>query len=382
MDEGNHPGLGPDPIPAGAGAGPAPQGSQADPQPFQQPQPQGRGTSFYVAIFLFLLLLVSAGLNLVLMAFGLLGGAGAGGGASGVSSADGNYEIVRVGEDSGAEKLVLRIPVDGAIVEQQSPVMGAPGGIVTRIKTALRDAEQQESIAGVILDINSPGGGVTDSDYIFDAVQEYRSRSGKPVVAVLGDLAASGGYYVAAACDHIIARETTITGSIGVIMSSYQYGDALRELGIKPLTIKSSATPYKDIMSPTREMTPDERQILQSIIDEMYEKFVAVVMEGRAGKMTEAEIRAAANGLIYSANQALERKLVDDIGDLDDALAWMEGQGAEGPFQMVEHRRIPGLRDLLFGVKGPEPLSLQSAAAQLLQGATSPRFLYYWQGAR
>jgi signal peptide peptidase SppA len=157
---------------------------------------------------------------------------------------------------------VLQIGVRGAIAESGSPVLGAAGGSVSQVKRGLRMAAADD-VLGVLLYIDSPGGGVTDSDEIWRLIRKFRQEHPqKPVVALFGDIAASGGYYVAAACERITAHRSTITGSIGVIMSGWNFAEAAKKFGVEQIAIKSERTPFKDILSPTRPMRDDERALL------------------------------------------------------------------------------------------------------------------------
>jgi hypothetical protein len=157
----------------------------------------------------------------------VIGSAASGFGA--LEEADDQYQVVVVRGDNEVRDKVLRIVVEGAIAEQSSPVIGASGGTVSRVERALKLARRDDTIKGVLLAINSPGGGVTDSDLIYRAIKTFRDETGKPVVAHFGDLAASGGYYIACACEQILASSTTITGSIGVVLSTWNYVERLLE---------------------------------------------------------------------------------------------------------------------------------------------------------
>jgi protease-4 len=343
------------------------------------PAREGRSVSFYVAIFLALLLLVSGALNLLLLFFSVVGSAASPFGVGSVAEDGAMYELVAVGGDRRARQMILRIPVAGAISENPSPLIGGAGGTVSQVRRALATAARNDDVKAVLLDINSPGGGVTDSDEIWSAITAFRREHGKKVLALLGDTAASGGYYIAAACDRIVARPTTITGSIGVIVGSYEYAEGLKKLGIKPVTLISPDTPYKDILSGERTMTDDERQKLLAIVQEMYERFVDVVDSGRAN-LDRDEVRKLANGLIYSAQQALRTGLVDGIGSSQEALAMLrEMAGLDAEAKVVEQRRVPTFLDALVG--GPR-LSFDRELAGLLRASTGARFLYYWQGGR
>lgn len=177
-------------------------------------------------------------------------------------------------------------------------------------------AATDSSVEAVLLHVDSPGGGVTESAEIHRKLTELQEVYGKPFYVSMGGTAASGGYYVAAPADKIFAEPSTITGSIGVIMESINYSKLAEDFGIEFNTIKSGK--HKDILSSNREMTDEEREILQEMIDEMYQDFVDVIVEGR--EMSEEEVRKIGDGRIYTGRQALENGLVDEVGSFEDAL--------------------------------------------------------------
>jgi protease-4 len=348
------------------------------PAPYPLPR-ESRNVSFYVAIILGILLLVSGAINVLLLVVSV--GSFAGSALGGVGEADGAfYDVVRVGGDASARDKVLRIPIVGAIAEDSNPILGAAGGTVSQVRRSLRFAAEDERVRGILLAIDSPGGGVTDSDEIYRLVRAFKQDHPQvKVLALFGDLAASGGYYVAAAADRIVARRTSITGSIGVIMSAWNFAEAAKRFGVEQVVIKSEQTPFKDILSPMRPMRDDERRLLTGIVEELYDQFVEVVDAGRP-KLDLDQVRALANGAVYSANQAWQNGLVDEIGDASTAEAWFRDQ--VGPVQVLEYRRRPGLGELLFGVRSPAPPDLAATAARLLAADTGPRFLYFWPGGR
>lgn len=347
------------------------------------PPSEGRPVSFYVALFLGLLLLISGAINVVLVVLAIIGSASAL--PSSLAEADDlNYQVVTVGGDPGARDKILRVPIVGAIAEAPSALIGAPGGTVSQVRRSLSLAQRRDDIRAVLLDINSPGGGVTDSDEIWRLLRKFkRENPDIPLVAHFGDICASGGYYIAVACDHIVSRRTTMTGSIGVIMSSYQIGEALDKIGVDPVVIKSERTPYKDILSLSRPMTEEETAMLTSIVDEMLDRFIEVVDLGRDNLSVE-QVTAAATGAIYSASQALERGLVDAVGDGEDVHQWILNQAGIEAAAVIEQRRRPGLADLLLGASAPAPgrSSVEAALGTLMEQATAPRLLYFWPGAR
>ncbi|MFT7535663.1 MAG: protease-4 [Hyphomicrobiaceae bacterium] len=363
-------------IPPGPPAASPPPG--VPPQQPHWPAPPGaatpresRGIAFFVAVFLGILLLVSAGLNvlLLLLSVGSIAGAGTGGG--------GNFDEVHVVGDRGSEHKVLQIAIRGAIAEGASPLLGAAGGTVTQVERALRYAKSQD-VEGLLLYIDSPGGGVTDSDRIYTMLKRFRlNHPQMPVMALYGDMAASGGYYIAVAAEHIISRRTSISGSIGVIMSAWNFAKLAEEHGVEQVVIKSDRTPFKDMLSPTRALSDGERTMLMSIVDELYDQFVTVVMEGRG--MDRAAVERVATGGIYTAKQSLASGLVDEIGDYESALDWFKGRLGHD-VAVVEQRRRAGLTDLLFGMRAANAPA--SSVESLLTSSTGPRFLYFWQGGR
>ena len=355
------------------------------PQPaqgwYREPR-EGKPASFWVALFLFLLLLVSAGLNVLLLVVGVIGSAASATlGTGTVEEDDGLWQLTGVSGDAESKTRILRIPIVGAIAEEKSALIGARGGTVSFVRRALRFAERDsKTIKGVLLAIDSPGGGVTASDEIWQAVREFKKRTNIPVHAVFGDLAASGGYYVAVACDKITARATTITGSIGVILSSYNAAEAAKKLGIEQVNIISAKTPFKDLLSPLKPVRAEDRAILTSIVDEMYARFVDVVLQGRP-KLTREQVETLADGRVYSASQALDKGLVDAIGDEADALSALRDAMSVASAQVVEPRRRPSLGEMLIGARATVP-GIDASLAHVLNSATGPRLLYYWQGGR
>ena len=218
----------------------------------------------------------------------------------------------------------------------------------------LQQAESAPAVKAILLHINTPGGGVVASDEIHYQL----TRMQKPVVVWMGDMAASGGYYIAAAADHIVAHPDTLTGSIGVITQILNVEELMKKVGVEMSVIKSSG--LKDIGSMYREMTDDEKALWQGIINETYEHFVQVVAEGR--KMDPARVRELADGRIYTGRQALELGLVDEVGNLSDAVrVAAEMGGIQGEPRLLEYQRSVSLFDWLVGFA-----SLRGGTADLL----------------
>jgi protease-4 len=173
------------------------------------------------------------------------------------------------------------------------------------------------SIKAIILRIESPGGGVASSQEIYEEVSRVR-LGGKLVVASLGSVAASGGYYVACTADRIFANAGTLTGSIGVIVQLANAEDLLRKVGVASTVITSG--PFKDSGNPTRTLRPEERQVFQALVDDVYQQFVEAVAQGR--NLPLDEVRQAADGRIYTGRQAKDLRLVDELGSMQDAITY------------------------------------------------------------
>jgi len=178
----------------------------------------------------------------------------------------------------------------------------------------LRRFRQTSWIKAVVVRIDSPGGAVAPTQEIFEEIQ--RTKKKKPCIASMGSVAASGGYYIASACDKILANPGTMTGSIGVIMQLSNFEELMKKIGVKGVNIKSGAN--KDIGSPFQPLSPEGREILQALVDNVHGQFVTAVAKGRG--MDEARVRKLADGRIYSGAQAKELGLVDQFGTLEDAI--------------------------------------------------------------
>jgi protease IV len=198
-------------------------------------------------------------------------------------------------------------------------------------------------VAAVVLRVNSPGGVVAPTQEIFAAVERVRA-AGKPVVASMGSVAASGGYYVAVAANRVYANPGTLTGSIGVVMQLANVEGLLKKVGVDYIVVKAGA--YKDIGNIARPMKPEERQVLQALLDDVYGQFVKAVAERRG--LDEKTVRAFADGRIYSGQQARALKMVDEMGGLEDAIeAAAKLAGIVGRPKLIYPRRGFSLRNLL-----------------------------------
>jgi protease-4 len=229
------------------------------------------------------------------------------------------HEVTLV--ESGADAKVLLVRIDGDITDEgEGPsLFGGREGTTAQVKDVLDLARRDDSICALLVRVNSPGGGVTASDIIYRELLAWKRQTGKPVVALLMDVAASGGYYVSLAADRIVAHPTCVTGSIGVIAMLPNVSGLFDKIGVKVHTIKSGEK--KDVGSPFRPMTEDDQKSMQSLIDHVYGRFVDVVVEGRRGALSREGVRKLADGRVFTAAEARAAKLVDEIGYFDDAFA-------------------------------------------------------------
>lgn len=259
----------------------------------------------------------------------------------------------------GTDKVAI-VPIEGEIVDARESL------------ELLHKYANNATIKAIVVRINSPGGAIAPSQEIYSAIRRLRKETGKPIVASLDSVAASGGFYIASACDPIVANPGSITGSIGVILQWFDVKDLLQWAKVKPETITSGA--LKDAGSPYRQMTDAERAYFQSVVTQLHSQFVRDVAAGRDGKMKLEEVQRIADGRIFTGEQALELKLIDELGTIDDAvrkagaMAGIEGE----PTKVWPRRREPGFFDLLSGSSDAEGLLERVAARRI------PRFLYRW----
>ena len=192
---------------------------------------------------------------------------------------------------------------------------GVSQGITSDLLMMLRKARKDDKIKGVLLRLNTPGGSVTDADLVYRELKQLH-KAGKPTLVLMDDTCASGGYYVALAAQEVWALPTTITGSIGVIVSGLNFSKLLNDYGIVDQSVTSG--PNKALFSPTSAPNPAHRQIMQSLVDQLYQRFLKLLIEGR--KIEESKARMLADGRVFTAADALKHKLIDKIGYPDDAL--------------------------------------------------------------
>jgi protease-4 len=282
-------------------------------------------------------------------------------------------------EGKGDAKILL-MDVSGFLSDE------APGGALTigappprvpllvRLREELRKASDDARVRALVLRINSPGGTVTASDIIFRELTAFKQARGIPVVASLMDVAASGGYYVALAADSIVAHPTTVTGSIGVIMISLNAEGLMQKLGLATAAIKSGER--KDMGSPFRALTPEERQIFQSVIDDLHGQFVAKVVAQR--RLPAAVAAALADGRIYTAEQALQHRLVDRVGYVPDALEAARRAAGVDEARVVVYKRPRQYRATYYARAESDSGALATVSQLAAIAGAGPKFLYLW----
>ncbi len=277
----------------------------------------------------------------------------------------GNYTLVEEEPGEGKDRILL-VRAEGVLVSGQ----GAAPTIIAQLRQ-LRTRDVPRNVKTVLLRVNSPGGTVTACDVIDDEVQKCK-RAGYKFVAFYDEVAASGGYYVSARADRIVARPTCVTGSIGVIGMSFNIKRLLDEkLGIATQTMKS--VPYKDVPSMFRPMTDQEKDYMQNIIDTYHARFTGIVKDGR--KLSDAEVAAFADGRVFLADDALKLKIIDEVGHWDAAVAAARKlTGSRAP--IIGYRRRPNPLELMLQAKSdsalPQELRLK------LEVAAGQRFCYLW----
>ena len=250
-------------------------------------------------------------------------------GAAGMSAGSGDsssVEIVTL-RDNDSDNKIVAIDLSGLIASFSVDASG--NNMVESLRRQFKWARQDDAVKAVLFRINSPGGEVLASDRIYEIIRNFQDECDKPVVAVMGALAASGGYYVAAPCNWIVAHELTITGSIGVIMQGYNLRNLMDKVGVRPMVFKSGK--HKDMLSYDKreeDITPEERKMVQDLIDETFGRFKKIVREGRNlerrnkpgdGKALSDDWEEQADGRILSGTQAIGQGFVDELGDLDTA---------------------------------------------------------------
>lgn len=265
---------------------------------------------------------------------------------------------------------VLRLDLSGVIM-RGSPGGGLFGGgidMVESMKRKIKAAEEDRNVRAIVLEVNSPGGAVTSTDEIYKALMDFK-QSGKDrrVIAFVRDMAVSGSYWVSVAGDRIIAEPTSVIGSIGVLLQSYNWSDLSKKIGVTDTTIKSGEN--KDLLNPFRKTSPEQKELLQRVIDGNFDLFKEVVRENRG--LNREDLDLIADGRIMTAHRALETGLIDQIGYWDDVMACTkEVLGVEN-FRTIRYRQRRNLFEVFASATARELGSLFRAKA--------PRLMSIWE---
>jgi len=316
-----------------------------------------------VIIFLFVAVCASLFGNLVLLA--LLGVKGAPNVAASGLLRDRGFEEVLVADGASSDSRIVVIPLEGIIAVGQPGPLG--NDLVSDFKLALEQARTDKSVKAVVVATDSPGGEITASDVLYNAIQNFAKH--KPIIVYFNSIGASGAYYAACGASYIMCNDTTFTGSIGVIISTLNYRDLFGKIGLESVVFKSGK--FKDMLNGARELTPEESEYVQGLVMQSYGRFVGIVAKAR--KIDEMELRnGPADGRILSGTDAYAAGLIDQLGYVEDAYAKaMQLAGVEDA-QVVRYKRKVSFSDIfsLFGeARTPEiKINLMEGMPKLLPG--------------
>jgi len=278
---------------------------------------------------------------------------------------------------------IALIDVDGLIVNRREGLWGVGENPVSLLAEKLDKAGSDRDVKAVVLRINSPGGTVQATEAMYSRAKRFAKDTGKPVLACITDVGASGGYYLACAGKRIVCQPSSLVGSIGVIVQTVSFAGTMKMLGIRAEAITSGA--LKDMGSPLKDLTEAERKLFQEMVDEFYGRFVEVVAEGRSG-LTAEKARALADGRVYTGRQAIKLGLVDQLGDLQDAIAQAKAAAKVKRAKVVMYDRPLGYRANVYSAAqapGPQTqINLVNVQAGGLMLLRRPAFLYLWSTDR
>jgi protease-4 len=285
---------------------------------------------------------------------------------------------VESGKGLFQDKIAI-VEVEGLLSDGKSTaLLGSSENPVSLFTQELKEAADDSSVKAVVLRVNSPGGTVSGSDVMYQLVKRFKEKTHKPVVASILDVGASGAYYVSCAADKIVAQPTSLVGSIGVIFETFNLEGTMQKLGVKPENYKSAA--HKDIGSWFREPTDDEKQIMQSLVDEYYARFKSIVTSGRPGLDT-SKLTMITDGRVFSGVVGQQLGLVDQVGMLEDAIETAKGICNSPNAKVVEYKRPYAYGGSIYALNSaPVPkadvlqLQLPDAASVMPTG-----FYYIWK---
>lgn len=286
-------------------------------------------------------------------------------------------EVVLI--QGNSDNKILVIDVNGPIATIQAPgVFNREGDLLSSIYSRLNMAARDPNVRGIILRLDTPGGEGTASDIIYNEINRFRKRTGVPVTAMMMSVAASGGYYIACACDTIVAHPSTITGSIGVIAILPGFKTVLEKIGITVNVIKSGK--MKDAGSPFKDMSDEDRSYFQNMIDSFYRRFLEVVHQNRKDHLSMDEIEKLADGRVYSGDEALKQKLVDHTGYFQDAIDKTKELAKITDASVIAYTYYPKRKTNIYAnAAGPQnPVSLDIPMLKSLVPQLKTGIYYLW----
>lgn len=278
---------------------------------------------------------------------------------------------------SKAKEKILILDVSGIIGASLRPgLLEREGDILSQVYYRLEKASEDRLVRGIILRLDTPGGEVTASDILYHEIANFKKKTGLPVVALMMGLATSGGYYVASACDAIIAHPSTITGSIGVISVFPNLEELFSKIGVGVNVIKSGE--LKDSGSAFRDLTEKEKKIFQDIIDDFYQRFLGIVYARRKGVLSMEELKELADGRVYTASQAFELKLVDRVGYFDEALKEILTLSSLREAQVIAYTYYPKSKTNIYASSLKASVFLEEQSLEKVLSSLKSGFYYLW----
>ncbi|UCE39743.1 MAG: signal peptide peptidase SppA [Candidatus Aminicenantes bacterium] len=284
-------------------------------------------------------------------------------------------EVVLV--ESRVQEKILLLDISGLIATSiKTGVFDKEGDILSQVYFRLKKAAEDNMVKGIILRLDTPGGEVTASDIIYHEILNFKQRTGIPVLALMMGLTASGGYYIASACDYLIAHPTTLTGSIGVISLFPNLEGLFEKVGIQVQVIKSGE--LKDSGSVFRQMTPEERDVFQKIIGEYHQNFQDIVYKNRKDHLSLEDLEKITDGRVLTASQALEAKLIDEIGYFDTALKTILDIASLPEAKVVSYTYFPKRKTNIYATNLKSESPLESVSFREVVQSLKSGFYYLW----
>ncbi len=297
---------------------------------------------------------------------------------------DRQLEETQIQKDAGlfvSDKIAI-IDVDGLLANRRKGGWMRSGeNPVSLFIEKLDKAAADRSVKAVVLRLNSPGGTVAATDIMYHHLREFRRETGKPVIACVLGIGCSGAYYIACACDGIIAQPSGVVGNIGTIFQTFSVAGTMEKIGVKAVTIKSGQ--LKDMASPLHDLSDEERKVLEGIIEHLSEQFFEVVREGRQ-TIDEKQLADLTDGRVFTAQQALQQGLIDKVGYLDDGIKWAKEIAGVKKTRVVIYHRPSSYKPNAYGLASANADGIGPLVNLELpdwMNAGGAQFLYLWQPA-